>query len=69
MVFIGDPLANCVKLLDCRCELANEYSNAIGFDTMVIFKYVHNTQTNAVYPEPIQVNSIFLLIKSRLRLF
>ena len=47
MILMGEPLANCVKSLDCRCELASEARTKTG-NELLQFDYLSNTVANTV---------------------
>ena len=38
MIFMGEPLANCVKSPDCRCELASEARTNTGNELLLKLK-------------------------------
>ena len=42
MILMGEPLANYVKSLDCRCELASETRTNTGNELLLRIKYRHH---------------------------
>ena len=42
MILMGEPLANYVKSLDCRCELASETRTKTGNELLLRIKYRHH---------------------------
>jgi hypothetical protein len=38
MILMGEPLANYVKSLDCRCELASEARTKTGNELLLLLK-------------------------------
>jgi hypothetical protein len=42
IILMGEPLANYVKSLDCRCELASETRTKTGNELLLRIKYRHH---------------------------